>query len=146
MKFFTAVTTLLFAASAALAAPSTTTTVTVSYDQTYDNAGGSLDTVACSDGPNGLLTKGYGPDFGNLPGFPNIGGAAAIAGWDDANCGTCWQLTYNGVSINVLAIDHAQSGFNIALGAMNTLTDGNAVFLGRINAQAQQVDGSACGL
>jgi len=57
MKFFTAVTTLVFAATAALAAPSATATVTVSYDQSYDNASGSLDTVACSDGPNGLLTK-----------------------------------------------------------------------------------------
>lgn len=57
MKFFAAVATLVFAASAALAAPSATTTVTVSYDQMYDNASGSLTTVACSDGPNGLLTK-----------------------------------------------------------------------------------------
>ncbi|EKM60320.1 uncharacterized protein PHACADRAFT_54316, partial [Phanerochaete carnosa HHB-10118-sp] len=125
---------------------SATTTVTVSYDQMYDNASGSLTTVACSDGPNGLLTKNLGPDFGNLPHFPNIGGAAAIAGWNDPNCGTCWQLTYNGTSINVLAIDHAQSGFNIALGAMNALTNNEATFLGRINAQAQQVDDSVCGL
>ena len=62
MKFATAVASLVFAAAAALAAPSTTTTVTVSYDQSYDNAGQSLDTVACSDGPNGLITKGtYSP-------------------------------------------------------------------------------------
>lgn len=92
------------------------------------------------------LSLDLGPNFGNLPHFPNIGGAAAIAGWNDPNCGTCWQLTYNGTSVNVLAIDHAQSGFNIALGAMNTLTNNNAAFLGRINAQAQQVDSSACGL
>ena len=123
----------------------TSTTVSVSYDQTYDNSGQSLSTVACSDGPNGLLTKGF-TTFGSLPQFPNIGGAAAVAGWNSAQCGSCWQLTYNGKSINVLAIDHADSGFNLALGAMNTLTNGNAQFLGRINAQAQQVDASACGL
>jgi len=146
MKFFTAVTTLVCAAVAAVAAPSATTTVTVSFDQTYDNPNGSLDTVACSDGPNGLLTKGLGPNFGNLPNFPNIGGAAAVAGFNSPNCGTCWELTFNGTSINVLAIDSTLSGFNIALGAFNNLTDGNGVFLGRINAQAQQVATSACGL
>ena len=58
MKFFAAVATLVFAASAVLAAPSATTTVTVSYDQTYDVASNSLDIVACSNGPNGLESKG----------------------------------------------------------------------------------------
>lgn len=119
--------------------------VTVSYDQTYDNAGGSLATVACSDGPNGLLTKGFST-FGSLPHFPNIGGAAAVAGWNSAQCGSCWKLTYNGRSINVLAVDHTDAGFNIALEAMNTLTNNQAVFLGRIDATATQVASSQCGL
>ncbi|GJE94765.1 Cerato-platanin [Phanerochaete sordida] len=145
MKFFTPITTLVFAAAAALAAPSATTTVTVSYDETYDNAAGSLLTVACSDGPEGMINKGY-TTFGSLPGFSNIGGAAAISGWGSDQCGTCWKLTYNGTSINVLAIDHADAGFNIALGALNRLTNNNGVFLGRVNAQAESVDGSACGL
>ncbi|TFK45625.1 Cerato-platanin-domain-containing protein [Heliocybe sulcata] len=118
---------------------------TVSYDTTYDNSGQSLSTVACSDGPNGLMSKGY-TTFGSLPDFPYIGGAAAVASWDSPNCGTCWQLTYNGKSINVLAVDHADSGFNIAEEAMNDLTDGQAVFLGRIDAVATQVDASQCGL
>ncbi|KAI0701444.1 SnodProt1 [Cerioporus squamosus] len=119
--------------------------VTVSYDETYDNPSGSMSDVACSDGPNGLIPKGF-PNFGSLPIFPNIGGAAAIAGFDSPQCGSCWQLTYNGKSINILAIDHADDGFNIALEAMNTLTDGQAVFLGRIDASVQQVDASVCGL
>ncbi|THG98976.1 hypothetical protein EW026_g3301 [Hermanssonia centrifuga] len=144
MKFF-ALTSFLCAITVALASPTTTTTVSVSYDQTYDNAAGSLDTVACSDGPNGMLTKGY-TTFGSLPGFSNIGGAAVVGGWDSAECGTCWQLTYNGNTINVLAIDSTLTGFNIALGAMNRLTNNEGVFLGRINAQAQQVAGTACGL
>ena len=33
------------------------TTVSVSYDTVYDSASGSMDTVACSDGSNGLITK-----------------------------------------------------------------------------------------
>ncbi|KAJ3487142.1 hypothetical protein NLI96_g3731 [Meripilus lineatus] len=136
----TGVVAALLAVPAALAA-----TVTVSFDQAYDNGGSSLATVACSDGANGLLTKGF-TTFNSLPSFPRIGGAAAIAGFNSANCGTCWKLTFNGTSINVLAIDHAGAGFNIALAAMNTLTKGNAIFLGRINADATQVAASACGL
>ncbi|KAG5650738.1 hypothetical protein H0H81_011222 [Sphagnurus paluster] len=124
--------------------------VTLSYDSTYDNSGGSLATVACSDGPNGLLTAGY-TTFGSLPSFPYIGGAAAVSGWNSPNCGTCWQLTYTNskgavTSINVLAVDHTNAGFNIALSAMNQLTGGQAVQLGRIDVTATQVASSVCGL
>ena len=140
MKFTSLALTLLAAVSTTLAA-----TVTVSYDETYDNANGQLTTVACSDGPNGLITKGY-DTFGSLPHFPNIGGTAAVAGWNSAQCGSCWQLTYNGKSINVLAIDHTDAGFNIALEALNTLTNNQGTFLGRINATATQVASSVCGL
>ena len=66
MKFFAAVTTLFFAA-AAIAAPSATTTVTVSYDQTYDNGANSLDIVSCSNGPNGLESKGTRTPFQLIP-------------------------------------------------------------------------------
>ncbi|KAI0713557.1 Cerato-platanin [Earliella scabrosa] len=119
--------------------------VTVSYDETYDNKSGRLTTVACSDGENGLLTKGFST-FGSLPQFPNIGGAAAVGGWNSDQCGTCWQLTYKGRSINVLAIDHTDTGFNLALKAMDTLTNGQAKFLGRIDATAKKVASSQCGL
>ena len=137
MQFSTAsiLTTLLSAASA----------TTVSYDAGYSDASRSLTAVACSDGTNGLLTKGFSTQ-GSLPSFLNIGGASVIAGYNDANCGTCWALTYNGVTINVLAIDHADAGFNIATEAMNTLTGGQAVQLGRVDASYEQVGGSACGL
>ena len=120
-------------------------TMTVSYDESYDSGSTSLANVACSDGTNGLLTKGF-TTFSSLPHFPNIGGAAAIAGWNSASCGTCWQLTYHGKSINELAIDHADEGFNIALEAMNTLTGGQAQQLGRISASVKQVSASSCGL
>lgn len=68
------------------------------------------------------------------------------AGWNSPNCGTCWQLSYQGVTINVLAIDYAAAGFNIALEAMNKLTNGNAVQLGKVQVNAQQVTSSVCGL
>ncbi|KAI0263762.1 Cerato-platanin [Gloeopeniophorella convolvens] len=117
----------------------------VRFDQTYDNASGSLATVACSDGANGLLTKGF-TTFGSLPSFPNIGAAQAVGGFNSAACGTCWQLTFNGKSIFVTAIDHAGDGFNIALEAMNTLTNGQAEFLGVVNVTSKQVAASNCGL
>ncbi|KAH9918370.1 immunomodulatory protein [Epithele typhae] len=104
--------------------------VTLSYDEAYDNGSADLSTVACSDGANGMLTKGF-TTFSSLPHFPNIGGAAAIAGWNDTDCGSCWQLTYKGKSINA---------------AMNTLTNGQAVQLGRIDVTAKQVAASSCGL
>ncbi|KIY50651.1 epl1 protein [Fistulina hepatica ATCC 64428] len=137
----------LAAFSALLAAAATAAAVSLSYDQTYDGASTSLTTVACSDGTHGLITEGYST-FGSLPDFPYIGGADAITGWNSANCGTCWTLYYpdTGRSINVLAIDHADSGFNIALEAMNDLTNNQAVFLGRIDVTATQVAVSNCGL
>ncbi|TFK84020.1 Cerato-platanin-domain-containing protein [Polyporus arcularius HHB13444] len=133
---FAALATALIALPCAFA--QTSTPVSVSFDQTYDNPVGSLDIVACSDGPNGLESKGFS-NFTSLPGFPNIGGAFAVEGFDSANCGTCWALTFNGTTINVLAIDTAPDGFNIALAAMNKLTNNQAQFLGRINATARMV-------
>ncbi|RAL59842.1 hypothetical protein DID88_000471 [Monilinia fructigena] len=117
MQFPTVATLLTFA--------TTTLAITVSYDVGYDDASRSLAAVSCSDGTNGLLTKGYTTQ-GSLKNFPNIGGASTIAGWNDANCGSCYQLTYNGNSINVLAIDHAGEGFNLGKTALNTLTGGQA--------------------
>ena len=60
MKVITLAALLATAASVfALPAPAATSgSATVSYDQVYDNKSGSLDTVACSNGPNGLETKG----------------------------------------------------------------------------------------
>jgi hypothetical protein len=55
-------------------------------------------------------------------------------------------VTYNDKTIYVLAIDHTANGFNLAQGAMDELTNGQAVFLGRVEAQYQQVDVSNCGL
>lgn len=120
----------------------TLTLSSTSYDQRYDSKSASMNTVACSDGSHGLAAK-Y-PTFGSLPSFPRIGGVSAIAGWNSASCGTCWKLTYKGNSINVLAIDHAADGNNLSLEAMNMLTDGQAVQLGRIEATAEKVSAAEC--
>lgn len=70
-----------------LAAAATTTTVSairVSYDEGYDDPSRSLTSVACSDGPNGLITTHGFQTQGQIPGFPNIGGSFEIAGWGSA--------------------------------------------------------------
>ncbi|KAI0453998.1 EC5 protein [Xylaria acuta] len=123
-----------------------TSAATVAYDQGYDDAGRSMTAVACSDGPNGLITRYGWQTQGQIPRFPYIGAAVAVGGWNSAACGTCWKLTYKGRSINVLAVDHAGAGYNIALKAMNDLTNGQAVALGRVDATAVQVATSACGI
>ncbi|KAF8968305.1 Cerato-platanin-domain-containing protein [Flammula alnicola] len=129
--------------------PSFISALTVSYDPAYDNAGQSLATVACSDGANGLLTRGF-TTFGSLPNFAHIGGAPAVTGWNSPACGTCWQLTYKNAqgvstSLNITAIDVATPNYNIALSAMNTLTGGQAVALGRVTITAVQVPTTGCG-
>ncbi|KAL0466079.1 Cerato-platanin [Neurospora intermedia] len=119
---------------------------TVSYDTGYDDPNRSLTVVSCSDGSNGLITK-YHWNFQNqVKNFPYIGGVEAVAGWNSPNCGTCWSVTYNGKTINILAIDHAGAGVNLSKKAMNELTGGNAEQFGRVDAQVSQVALSACGL
>ncbi|GAW03658.1 cerato-platanin 6 [Lentinula edodes] len=105
---------------------------TLQYDPIYDQGSESLDVVACSDGANGLLTKGF-TTFNSLPTFPNIGAFGAVTGWNSPECGTCWQIVYtnsNGAqtTLNAIAVDHAGAGLiNLSEEAMNTLTNGNAV-------------------
>ena len=106
------------------------------------DCGGSA--TICATDPHGLVNRF--PTFGSLPNFPHIGGAPAVEGWDSAACGTCWQITYNGQSINVLAIDVGRDGFNLSEEAMNDLTNGQAAQLGRVDASATQVAPSVCGL
>ncbi|KAF6758742.1 Cerato-platanin-domain-containing protein [Ephemerocybe angulata] len=135
--------TLTFIASIAAAAMGQTTSC--SYDSTFDNAAQSLAVVACSDGANGLLTRGF-TTFGSLPAFPRIGAAPAVTGWNSPACGTCWELAYQGRSINVIALDYGPNGFDISKTAMNQLTNGQAEQLGRVNVDYRQLDKSACGL
>ena len=124
--------------------------LTVSFDPRYDDPNQSLTTVACSDGSNGLITRGF-TTFGSLPHFPLIGGGPAVQGFNSPNCGTCWKLTFVNAqqvptSINVLIIDVATPNYNIALEAMNDLTGGQAESLGRVPVTAVQTQASDCGL
>ena len=115
----------------------------VRFNTFYDNPSTSLNNVACSDGPNGLVTKGF-PTFGSLPSFPGIGGVSAVKGFNSPECGSCWELTYGGNSIFVTAIDTISDGFDISLKAMGILTNGKAQALDYIDSQAAQVDAWHC--
>ncbi|KAL7268506.1 hypothetical protein RUND412_008868 [Rhizina undulata] len=117
----------------------------IAYDTTYDSSSQSTLTIACSDGVNGLYTKGYST-LGVLPTFPRIGAAETIAGWNSANCGKCYQITYGSNSIYAIAVDHAASGWVLSEAAMNTLTGGLAVELGRVTGDYTEVASSLCGL
>ncbi|KAF9793146.1 SnodProt1 [Thelephora terrestris] len=128
-----------------LAAPFVISATRVSWDSVYDQGMQSLATVTCSDGSNGLLTKGYNL-FKDLPTFPNIGGFSGVAAWNSPDCGTCWNITYQGETITVTVIDHTDDGFNLSEEAMNTLTDDQAESLGAVDAISVQVDISLCGL
>ena len=140
---YTSLTTLVVLAAAALSASATN--VVASWDAKYDNFTGDLNTVTCSNGANGLITKGY-TTFGSLPNFPFIGATDAIDGVDSTNCGTCWELTYEGKGFTILAIDHADSGFTISRLAMDQLTYGVGVELGHVLVDAVQIPIERCGL
>jgi hypothetical protein len=130
------------------ALPAFATQVSVTYDNFYDNSATSLSQVACSNGANGLLTKGY-TTFGSLPSFPNIGGIPNLT-WNSALCGTCWNLQYTTPtgtheSIYITAVDAAYT-FNLSLEAFNKLTDNTGVAAGKVSATATQVATSFCGM
>ncbi|KAF8626294.1 hypothetical protein AX15_004965 [Amanita polypyramis BW_CC] len=123
--------------------------VLLTYDAVYDNKDNLLSDVACSDGSHGLESRYQ--TFGSLPNFPYVGAAPTIEGWNSVNCGSCWQLTYvpdngaNQTSINMLAID-AGTKFVTGIKAMDVLTNGHSIQLGRVNVTAQEVSSSKCGI
>ncbi|OJD22481.1 hypothetical protein ACJ73_06167 [Blastomyces percursus] len=106
----------------------------VTYDENYDNGHMDLLTTACSDGSNGLVTKGFNVT-GDLPTFPGVGAAFSVEGWNSSNCGKCYKLTFKhtGMAMPVIAIDQAGNGFNIAKAAMDQLTGGRATDLGNVS-------------
>ncbi|KAL6856729.1 Cerato-platanin [Trichoderma novae-zelandiae] len=123
-----------------------TTAIYVSYDTGYDDPSRPLTGVSCSDGANGLTTRFHWQTQGQVSNFPYIGGVQGIE-WNSTMCGSCHRLDYGGRSIHILAVDAAyHGGYNIALDALNNLTDGHAVGLGHVDAVATQVSVQECGL
>jgi len=116
----------------------------LTYDPSFDNQDGSMDRVACSDGPHGLAARFA--MFRDIPTFPYIGGAFDIV-WNSPNCGSCWKITNtaNNASITVTTIDTAGHGFNIAESAFEDL-NGGEVGDGVLQVEAHKVPIQVCGL
>ncbi|RPA92651.1 Cerato-platanin [Choiromyces venosus 120613-1] len=142
MQFSTAILSLMTMAASAFAQVATT----AAYDTTYDTSSLSTLSLACSDGPNGLYTKGY-QTLGALPGFPHVGAIETIAGWNSPNCGKCYKVTYTatGASINIIGVDVATSGIVLSLAALNELTGGQGQQLGRVAATYAETAATDCG-
>ncbi|KAJ3483676.1 hypothetical protein NLI96_g6158 [Meripilus lineatus] len=147
MLFFNAIlAAFVFIFVPALAAPQSPghpPVLDLTYSGQYDNAKLSLTGVACSNGPNGLLTKGY-KTLGDLKNFPYVGAAQYIEGWNSANCGSCYKLIWGANSIYVLGVDHVANGFVISKAALDKLTGGQAVQLGKTDAAVIGVPSSYC--
>ncbi|KAH9998221.1 Cerato-platanin-domain-containing protein [Russula vinacea] len=124
--------------------PKVLSSLRATYDTTYDNKDGSLNGVACSNGPNGLAARF--PTFGDVPSFPFIGGAFDVV-WNSPNCGSCWNLTNTatGVSISLSAVDSAGAGFNIAQEAFEKLNNGQ-IGQGVLDVIANKISPLFCGL
>jgi len=144
MKFTTIAATLLSIITPLVSAG----TGTASWDSTYDNGALSTLSVACSDGVNGLYTKGI-KTLSAVPGFPMVGAAPTIAGWNSPNCGKCFAVTYNGNTVYITGVDTSRSttDFVLSKAALNKLTGGLADQLGRVAVTWSQVPNRAgCGV
>lgn len=123
--------------------------VSVSIDEKLNQGATSLNTVACSDGSNGLVKKGFST-LKSLPKYPLIASAPTVKGWNSPKCGQCYQLHYhNGKTdqtVNVLAVDAGPAGFGLSSKAMNILTHGEGEQKGRVQATFTETDQSKCGL
>lgn len=89
---------------------------TAVYNPVYDNSSQSLNDVACSE-----LASIY-PEFGEVPLFPNIGGAPNTT-YNSENCGAIWKITNfenNDLSIYFISIDDAEN-FDLSLEAFKAV-------------------------
>ncbi|KAI6115456.1 Cerato-platanin [Pisolithus croceorrhizus] len=120
-------------------------TTSLAYDAIYGDANLPLSRLACSDGSNGLESKGY-TTLSSFSNFPYLGGAPTVADWNDPSCGKCYAVTYGKNTIKVIALDVSKDGFTVSPQVMDTLTDGQANALGRVEVTAAEVPASECSL
>jgi hypothetical protein len=140
MKLTSSILSLAALFSVASATPTPSTQI-VRSNSFYGNPTTSLNNVACSDGKNGLITKGF-TTFSSLRTFPFVGAAFNVEHWNSTECGSCWELTYGSETIYLTAIDTVSDGFDVSPQAMNALTNGQQ--LDSINVQATEVAQNFC--
>lgn len=145
MKLTLSIVTLLTAITSTVSAA----TARAGYDEIYNSAGTKTLTLACSDGQNGLATKGYST-LGLIPRFPYVGATPDIEGWNSKNCGACYSITYAATkkTIYVTGVDTTRGTGNFVLStaALNKLTNNQAIALGTVSVTWSQVPRSRCGM
>jgi hypothetical protein len=140
--------TLITVLLSAFALPAFGVPAYVTWDPVYSDPDTSLAIVSCSDGKNGLLTKGY-TTFASLPSFPDIGGVPGSV-WNSTLCGSCWSLKYTAPSgrqttVYITAIDNAER-YNVSPHTFDELTDGTGFKAGKVKVRAIRVSPSKCGM
>ncbi|KXS12394.1 hypothetical protein M427DRAFT_59548 [Gonapodya prolifera JEL478] len=107
----------------------------------------SLSVTSCSDGTNGLITRGY--TMSSL--FPAVG-AASFATWNSPECGGCWALTNaaNGVTVRLTVIDQCgivggyDAHFDISPDVFATLGGSQGVADGHVFVTYSKVSATPC--
>lgn len=141
------------AAVLGLATPVFSQTYTLLYDTLYDGTQTQfLHNVACSTGPNGLITYGYNT-MGEIPTYPNLGGAPQVEGYNSIYCGSCWDLTYtdsrgesSSVTYTAVNSGNGADGYSMSFAGMDSFTNGNAEVFGIVSITASELPRSACGM
>ena len=130
----------------AIASTAIATTAIVTYSPIYDEPNTPTSSLACPVNGGGLPVACK--TLSCIPAFPLIGGSDLVsgAGWNDPECGTCWTLSYEGNSVNILVLDTASVGFNISQEAFEPPGGQAAVEAGSLVATIQQTPASECGL
>lgn len=56
----------------------------IAWDANYNSSSSSLNTVSCSDGVNGLISRYAWQTLKDVPSFPHVGAIDSIGGWNSA--------------------------------------------------------------
>ena len=81
----------------------------------------------------------------DIPCYPYVAGFQNVT-WGSDLCGTCWELTFRGKSVDVLVVDYTVVGFSLGPTAYQALTNQTGQPLGNVEATYEQVDDGLCGL
>ncbi|RPA92904.1 Cerato-platanin [Choiromyces venosus 120613-1] len=133
-----------FAASTVLAEVHST----AAYDNVYDLPGVPTLDLACSNGVAGL-SSALGLDrISQVPHYPLVGAVEKVEGWGSLSCGKCFCVTnqQSGQSINIIAVDQADTGLALSLAALDQLTGGQGQVLGRVDVRYEEIGWWECGL
>jgi len=115
-----------------LATLSLTSASTLKWDDNYSVARNlPLTSFACSNGPNGLITKYNDPSLTvdtleskHLKPGVVVAASYAVSGWGSAACGGCYHIKYSSggktIEKNFIAIDHAQDAIVVGSDAFSS--------------------------